>query len=139
MRAAVRVTLGISFSRFRLQPGSRELQAGSPVALFSGEKTTLYQIVRTERCVLGVSPQAVDHVIRSLRRKGWLAERAGATIPVDVRTNLQDLAKGAGKSFFGPKIPKPGAIGYQASWQLTANVASQHLSDSARYRAATFG
>jgi len=65
------------------------------------------------------------------RRFGWLAERAGATIPEDVRTNLQDLAKGGGKSFFGPRIPKPGAIGYQNSWQLTANVASQDLSDSA--------
>ena len=64
------------------------------------------------------------------RRFGWLAERAGATIPEDVRTTLQDLAKGAGKSFFGPRIPKPGAIGYQDSWQLTANVASQDFSDS---------
>ena len=65
------------------------------------------------------------------RRFGWLAERAGATIPEDVRTHLHDLAKGSGKAFFGPRIPKPGAIGYQDSWQLTANVASQDLSDSA--------
>ena len=65
------------------------------------------------------------------RRFGWLAERAGATIPEDVRTHLQDLAKGTSKAFFGPRIPKPGAIGYQESWQLTVNVASHELSDSA--------
>ena len=65
------------------------------------------------------------------RRFGWLAERAGATIPEDVRTHLQDLAKGSGRAYFGPRTPKPGAIGYQESWQLTANVASHELSDSA--------
>ena len=65
------------------------------------------------------------------RRFGWLAERAGATIPEDVRTHLHELAEGSGKAFFGPRIPKPGAIGYQDSWQLTANVASHELSDSA--------
>ena len=65
------------------------------------------------------------------RRFGWLAERAGATIPEDVRTHLHKLAEGSGKAFFGPRIPKPGAIGYQDSWQLTANVASHEFSDSA--------
>jgi len=65
------------------------------------------------------------------RRFGWLAERADASIPEDVRTHLQDLAKGAGRAYFGPRIPKPGAIGYQESWQITANVASHELSDSA--------
>ncbi len=64
------------------------------------------------------------------RRCGWLAERAGATIPEDVRAHLQDLAKGSGRAYFGPRIPKPDAIGYQESWQLTANVASHELSDS---------
>ena len=64
------------------------------------------------------------------RRCGWLAERAGATIPEDVRAHLQDLAKGSGRAYFGPRIPKPNAIGYQESWQLTANVASHELSDS---------
>ena len=65
------------------------------------------------------------------RRFGWLAERAGATIPEDVRTHLQNLAKGTGRAYFGPRTPKPGAIGYQESWQLTANVASHELNDSA--------
>ena len=65
------------------------------------------------------------------RRFGWLAERAGATIPKDVRAHLQDLAKGSGRAYFGPRIPKTDAIGYQESWQLTANVASHELSDSA--------
>ena len=65
------------------------------------------------------------------RRFGWLAEHAGATIPANVRTHLQDLAKGGGKAFFGPRTPKPGAIGYQDSWQLTANVTNHDLSDSA--------
>ena len=65
------------------------------------------------------------------RRFGWLAERAGATIPDDVRTHLRDLAQGRGRAYFGPRIPKPDSIGYQDSWQLTANVASHELSDSA--------
>ena len=65
------------------------------------------------------------------RRFGWLAERAGATIPEDVRTHLHDLAQGSGRAYFGPRIPKPGAMGYQESWQLTANVPSHELSDSA--------
>ena len=65
------------------------------------------------------------------RRFGWLAERAGAKIPEDVRAHLQDLAKGSGKAYFGPRISKPGVIGYQDSWQLTANVANHELSESA--------
>ncbi len=65
------------------------------------------------------------------RRFGWLAERAGATIPEDVHTHLHDLAQGSGRAYFGPRTPKPGAIGYQERWQLTANVASHELSDSA--------
>ena len=64
------------------------------------------------------------------RRFGWLAERAGATIPEDVRTHLHDLANGTGRAYFGPRISRPGAIGFQESWQLTANVASHELSDS---------
>ena len=64
------------------------------------------------------------------RRFGWLAERAGAAIPDDVRTHLRGLAHGSGRAYFGPRKPKPGAIGYQDSWQLTANVASHELSDS---------
>ena len=66
-----------------------------------------------------------------IRRFGWLADHAGATIPEDVRRRLQDLAKGTGKAFFGPRTPKPGAIGYQDSWQLAVNVARHELSDSA--------
>lgn len=64
------------------------------------------------------------------RRFGWLADHAGATIPEGVRRHLQDLAKGAGKAFFGPRTPKPGAIGYQDSWQLTVHVARHELNDS---------
>ncbi len=65
------------------------------------------------------------------RRFGWLADHAGATIPDDVRSHLRDLAKGSGKSFLGPRIPKPDAIGYQDSWQLTVNIASRELRGSA--------
>ena len=65
------------------------------------------------------------------RRFGWLAERAGAAIPEDVRAHLQDLAKGAGRAYLGSRIPRPDAIGYQESWQLNANVASHELIDSA--------
>ena len=65
------------------------------------------------------------------RRFGWLAAHADATIPADVRAHLHDLAKGSGKAFFGPRIPRPGAIGYQDIWQLTVNIASHELRDSA--------
>ena len=65
------------------------------------------------------------------RRFGWLAERAGAAIPDDVRTQLHDLAQGSGRADFGPRTPKSDAIGYQVSLQLTTNVASHELSDSA--------
>ena len=65
------------------------------------------------------------------RRFGWLAEHAGANIPEGVRMHLLDLAQGPGRAYFGPRTPKPGAIGYQESWQLTVNVASHELSDSA--------
>ena len=64
------------------------------------------------------------------RRFGWLTDHAGATIPEDVLAHLHGLAKGSGKAFFGPRIPRPGAIGYQDSWQLTANIASHELHDS---------
>ena len=64
------------------------------------------------------------------RRFGWLAEHAGATIPGDVRAHLQELAQGHGKAIFGTRTPRPAAIGYQDSWRLTVNVASQDLSDS---------
>ena len=65
------------------------------------------------------------------RRFGWLADHAGAKIPDDVNAQLRELAKGNGRAFFGPRIPKSSVIGYQDTWQLTANVASQELSDSA--------
>ena len=65
------------------------------------------------------------------RRFGWLAERADATIPDTILALLRDLAKGSSKAFFGPRIPKLGAIGYQDSWQITANVASEELRESA--------
>ena len=65
------------------------------------------------------------------RRFGWLAEHAGATIPDDARAHLLHLAKGAGKAFFGPRSPRPGAIGYQDTWHLTVNVAGEELRESA--------
>ena len=58
-------------------------------------------------------------------------DHAGATIPDDVYAHLRDLAKGNGKSFFGPRIPKPGAIGYQDNWQLTVNIPGDELRESA--------
>lgn len=65
------------------------------------------------------------------RRFGWLADHAGAEIPDDACAHLQDLTKGSGRAFFGPRIPRPGSIGYQGNWQLTANVASHELRESA--------
>ena len=65
------------------------------------------------------------------RRFGWLVDHADATIPDDVYAHLRDLAKGNGKSLFGPRTPKPGAIGYQDNWQLTINIPGDELRDSA--------
>ena len=65
------------------------------------------------------------------RRFGWLAEHAGAAIPGDEHKHLQDLAQGSGTSFFGPRVSKPGAIGHQDSWRLTANVTGHELNESA--------
>ena len=65
------------------------------------------------------------------RHFGWLAERAGGAIPDDVRMRLRDLAQGSGRAYFGPRTPRPDSIGYQDSWQLTANVGSHELSNSA--------
>ena len=45
--------------------------------------------------------------------------------------HLHNLAKGNGKSFFGPRAAKPGAIGYQDNWQLTVNIPGDELRDSA--------
>ena len=64
------------------------------------------------------------------RRFGWLADHAGATIPDDARAHLRNLAGGSGKAFFGPRFPKPGAIGYQNSWQLAVNVPNDELRES---------
>ena len=66
-----------------------------------------------------------------VRRFGWLAEHAGAVIPEDVRAQLHALTEGSGKSFFGPKKPKCGAIGYQSTWQLAVNVSKGELRESA--------
>ena len=65
------------------------------------------------------------------RRFGWLVDHAGTTIPDDVYAHLRELAKGNGKSYFGPRIPKPGAIGYQDNWQLTVNIPGSELRESA--------
>ena len=65
------------------------------------------------------------------RRFGWLVDHAGATIPDDVYAHLRELAKGNGKSLFGPRTPKPGAVGYQDNWQLTVNIPGDELRDSA--------
>ena len=66
-----------------------------------------------------------------VRRFGWLTDHAGADLPEDVRGKLQGLAAGSGKSFLGPKKPKPGAIGYQTTWQLAVNVGKDELRESA--------
>ena len=65
------------------------------------------------------------------RRFGWLADHAGATIPDDVLAHLRHLARGSGKAYFGPRLPKPRAIGYQNSWQLNVNIPSEQLRESA--------
>ena len=65
-----------------------------------------------------------------VRRFGWLTEQVGADVAEDVRAQLRELAAGSGKSFFGPKKPKPGAIGYQGAWQLAVNVSKDELRES---------
>ena len=66
-----------------------------------------------------------------VRRFGWLADHVDASIPDDVRARLHQFAKGRNKAYFGPRTPGPDAVGYQENWQLTANVASTEVSDSA--------
>ena len=69
---------------------------------------------------------------RTLTRSfGWLADHAGATIPDDIYAHLLDLSKGSSKAFLGPRSPKPGAIGYQGTWQLAVNVGRDELRESA--------
>ena len=65
------------------------------------------------------------------RRFGWLADHAGATIPNDVRAHLLDLAKGGNRSFFGPRSRTPSAIGHQQAWNLSVNVGTDELRESA--------
>lgn len=65
------------------------------------------------------------------RRFGWLADHAGATVPDDVRAHLLDLAKGGSRAFFGSRRPTPGAIGHQHVWNLTVNVGTDELRESA--------
>lgn len=65
------------------------------------------------------------------RRFAWLADHAGATMPDDVYAHLRGLAKGNGNSFFGPRIPTSGAIGYQDIWQLIVNIPGDELRESA--------
>ena len=48
-----------------------------------------------------------------------------------MHVHLRNLAKGSGKAFFDPGLPKLGAIGYQDSWQLTVNIPGDELHASA--------
>lgn len=66
-----------------------------------------------------------------IRRFGWLADHAGAQMPENADRRLRELASGSGKSFYGPKRPWPGAIGYQGSWRLVVNVGEEELGVSA--------
>ena len=65
------------------------------------------------------------------RRFAWLEDHAGATIPDDVYAHFRDFAKRSGKSFFGPRIPKPGPLGDQDSWQLIVNIPNDEVTESA--------
>lgn len=62
-----------------------------------------------------------------IRRVGWLANYVGMQMPQDVNRRLRELASGGGKSFYGPKAPGQGAIGYQGSWRLFVNVGEEEL------------
>lgn len=66
-----------------------------------------------------------------IRRVGWLANYVGMQMPQDVNRRLRELASGGGKSFYGPKAPGQGAIGYQDSWRLFVNVGEEELRASA--------
>lgn len=65
-----------------------------------------------------------------VRRFGWLADHAGAEIPEAVRLRLRELAAGGGRSFWGPRSPRHGAIGYQGDWRLAVNVGVEDLRES---------
>ena len=66
-----------------------------------------------------------------VRRFGWLAEHTGAEIPESVNRRLRKFASSPGKSFYGPKTPDRGAVGYQGSWRLVVNVSAKELGESA--------
>jgi predicted transcriptional regulator of viral defense system len=65
-----------------------------------------------------------------VRQFGWLADHANADMPQDIRAKLLKHVDRSVSSFLGPKKQVRGAIGYNATWRLTINVASDELQAS---------
>lgn len=66
-----------------------------------------------------------------VRRFGWLVDHVGAEFPEDARVRLNGLAAAGGMSFFGPRRPRTGIIGYRSAWRLAVNVGEEELRESA--------
>jgi predicted transcriptional regulator of viral defense system len=67
-----------------------------------------------------------------VRRFGWVMDHVGAEMPSDVRGRLLRRAEVGPKTWLGrnPKIKMEHAIGYDKTWRLTVNVASEELRES---------
>ena len=65
-----------------------------------------------------------------VRQFGWLADHANADMPQDVRAKLLKYVDRSVSAFLGPKKQVRGAIGYNATWRITINVARDELRSS---------
>ena len=65
-----------------------------------------------------------------VRQFGWLADHAKTDMPGDVRAHLLKYVDRNLSAFLGPKRPVRGAVGYNATWQLTVNVTLDELQGS---------
>src|SRR5205085_835582 len=65
-----------------------------------------------------------------VRQFGWLADHANADMPQDIRAKLLKHVDRSVSSFLGPKKQVRGAIGYNATWRITINVARDELQAS---------
>lgn len=80
--------------------------------------------------------KAVDYLERIgsrnlVRRCGWLADHAGAEIPVAERERLLRLSGQGRKAYLGPNQEIKDAIGYDETWRLFVNVTREDIHGSA--------
>lgn len=71
--------------------------------------------------------------IALVRRFGWVMDHVKADMPADVRERLLRLGARGPRTWMGPNPARKvqGAIGYDKTWRLFANVSREELRDSA--------